>query len=120
MSRIHERLAVLASAALSLTLLAAAPAHARPPTISCIGGISTGTACICNQPSEKIQTGPNTYRCVMGDLTTVSPVGPFGLRAQAQPGIVVGSGRFGGGFGRPMHQFGHPSSLPQGRPMMVR
>jgi hypothetical protein len=112
-------LATLAATAMSLTFFAAAPAHAAPPTISCIGGQSTGTACICRQPSVQVQTGPSSYRCVMGDLTTVAPVGPFGLRAQVQPQVNVGP--FGPGFGHPhMHPMGRQSSLPVGRPMMIR
>jgi hypothetical protein len=127
MAIIHDRLlrtlpiAALAGTAMSLTLLAAAPAHATPPTISCIGGISTGTACICRQPTVQVQTGPSSFRCVMGDLTSVPPAGPFGLRdrVHAHPQIMVGPA--GHGFGRPTLQpMGRQSSLPVGRPMMVR
>jgi hypothetical protein len=107
---------VLAGTAMTLTTLLSGSltAQATPPTISCIGGLSTGTTCICRQPTEKIQTGPNSYRCVMGDLTTVAPVGPFGLRAQGHPHFVGGQGSMHQPFARPINQ---QPSLPAGRPM---
>lgn len=90
-----------------------------PPTISCIGGISTGTTCICREPTEKVQTGPNAYRCVMGDMTSVRPIGPFGLRKPNPPGIMVGPP--GHPYARPLvRPFDRQSSLPPVRPMMFR
>jgi hypothetical protein len=92
------------------------PVGQTPPAISCIGGLSTGTACICRQPTVKVQTGPNSYRCVMDGMTTGNGHGhgaPFGNRLDNRPPFLVGPPPAQGGqpFGRPM--FNRQSSLPQ-------
>lgn len=82
-----------------------------PPTISCIGGVSTGTACFCGPRTVKVQTGPNAFRCVMGDYTTVQPQGPFMGGGAGRPGFFVRPApQQGPGFMRPPHR---ESSMPQ-------
>jgi hypothetical protein len=87
------------------------PANASPPTISCIGGVSTGTTCFCRPPTAKVQTGPNSFRCVMDGMTTgVRPAGPLG-RVENRPNFMVGPPA-GQPFARPL--FNRQSALPRG------
>jgi hypothetical protein len=87
------------------------PANTTPPAISCIGGISTGTTCFCRPPTVKVQTGPNSFRCVMDGMTTgVGPVGPFG-RVDNRPHFLVGPPA-GQPIARPL--FNRQSALPTG------
>ena len=89
------------------------PANATPPSISCIGGLSTGTSCFCRPPTVKVQTGPNAYRCVMSGMTTgEGHTAPFVNRFDNRPRFQVGPAPAQGGapFARPFH---HQSSLPQ-------
>jgi hypothetical protein len=84
------------------------PANTAPPSISCIGGVSTGTACFCRPPTVKVQTGPNAFRCVMDGMTTGNGhPAPFVNRFDNRPRIMIGPG--------PVH-----SGQPHGRPMFDR
>jgi hypothetical protein len=87
-------------------------ASKTPPTISCIGGLSTGTACICKAPTVKVQTGPNAYRCVMDGMATRRPATPFARPVKSRPQFLVGPPRVHGAqpFARPVNR---ESSLPQ-------
>jgi len=92
----------------------AGPASATPPAISCIGGISTGTTCFCRPPMAKVQTGPNSFRCVVDGMTTgQGHGGPFVNRFDNRPRFLVGPSPAQGGqpFARPL--FNRQSSLPQ-------
>lgn len=97
----------------------ARPANRTPPAVSCIGGVSTGTACFCRPPTVKVQTGANSYRCVMDGMTSgQGHGGPFINRFDNRPGIMAGSA------GVPGHQpFVRPvdrHSSPPPRMMMIR
>jgi hypothetical protein len=87
-------------------------ASKTPPAISCIGGLSTGTACFCKAPTVRVQTGPNAYRCVMDGMTTGRPTAPFARPAESRPQLLLGPARVPGAqpFARPVNR---ESSLPQ-------